>query len=187
MIAMVLLHANRQGICSTSESTFLPRRDILWPTHKVIRPKIRCIVSPNCSIKARWSIDIKYGVKLDAVALLQEWVTQIGSQAGLNLARTQILSGAIGIPESRLVVSNWPAKPNTCTSVCQGGCFAACSTPSTNRKRMQNFIIIYLCVQMEVDFDTLSELEAFWSGIPQQDHKAWSERARVGSLTFSNS
>ncbi|BDA47699.1 hypothetical protein COCOBI_10-5500 [Coccomyxa sp. Obi] len=59
---------------------------------------------------------------------------QIGSQAGLDSARTQILSGAIGIPESRLV--------------------------------------------MEVDFDTLSELEAFWSSIPQQDHKAWSERAR---------
>ncbi|KAK9905779.1 hypothetical protein WJX75_006109 [Coccomyxa subellipsoidea] len=59
---------------------------------------------------------------------------QIGSQAGLDLSKTQILSGAIGVPESRLV--------------------------------------------MEVDFDTLAELEAFWSSIPQQDHKAWSERAR---------
>lgn len=35
---------------------------------------------------------------------------------------------------------------------------------------------------MEVDFDTLAELETFWASIPQQEHKAWSERARVGSL-----
>lgn len=114
-IVMVLLHANRQGICSTSESTFFPRKEVLWRNLKFTRPKRRCSAIPSCSIKARWSIDIKYGVKLDAVALLQEWVMQIGSQAGLDLARTQILSGAIGIPESRLVVSTWSAKPNSRT------------------------------------------------------------------------
>lgn len=38
---------------------------------------------------------------------------------------------------------------------------------------------------MEVDFDTLAELEAFWSSIPQQDHKAWSERARVGFIPWA--
>ncbi|EIE23756.1 hypothetical protein COCSUDRAFT_53450 [Coccomyxa subellipsoidea C-169] len=128
--------ANRQGLCSTSGSTLTFRREVLWPRQRnqrlhEIRQKR---AQPCCSIKARWCIDINYGVKLDAVALLQEWVTQIGSQAGLDLSRTQILSGAIGVPESRLV--------------------------------------------MEVDFDTLAELEAFWSSIPQQDHKAWSERAR---------
>jgi hypothetical protein len=34
-------------------------------------------------------------------------------------------------------------------------------------------------LQLEVEFDTLAELEEFWASIPQQDHKAWSQRAQV--------
>ncbi|KAL4545020.1 hypothetical protein Ndes2526B_g02139 [Nannochloris sp. 'desiccata'] len=37
----------------------------------------------TCAIKARWCLDIKYGAKMEAVALLQEWVREIGSIAGL--------------------------------------------------------------------------------------------------------
>ena len=60
-------------------------------------------VAVQASIRARWCIDIKYGVKLDAVALLSEWVQNIGSQAGLS-DNVHILSGAVGVPESRLEV-----------------------------------------------------------------------------------
>ena len=44
----------------------------------------------------------RYGVKLDAVALVQDWVRDVGSQAGLTCSNAQILSGAVGVPESRL-------------------------------------------------------------------------------------
>lgn len=40
---------------------------------------------------------------MDAVALLSEWVQNIGSQAGLT-DNVHILSGAVGVPESRLEV-----------------------------------------------------------------------------------
>lgn len=54
------------------------------------------------NIKARWLIDIRYGMKLDAVELLQEWVADIGAQAGLTPFNATISSGAVGVPESRL-------------------------------------------------------------------------------------
>ncbi|CAK0783226.1 hypothetical protein CVIRNUC_006425 [Coccomyxa viridis] len=57
----------------------------------------------------------------------------IGSQAGLS-DNVHILSGAVGVPESR--------------------------------------------IELEVEFDTLAELEHFWAAIPPQDHKAWSQRAQ---------
>ena len=47
----------------------------------------------------------RYGKKLDAVDLLQEWVREIGSTAGLSGENTSINSGSIGSPESRLEVS----------------------------------------------------------------------------------
>ena len=36
-----------------------------------------------------------------------------------------------------------------------------------------------LHIQMEVDFETLSGLEDFWSSIPATEHKAWSQRMQV--------
>ena len=39
---------------------------------------------------------------MEAIGLLQEWVQDIGSQAGLIANNTTILSGAVGAPESRL-------------------------------------------------------------------------------------
>lgn len=56
----------------------------------------------QAGIRARWCIDIRYGFKLDAVALMQEWVQDIGSQAGLSPSNARINSGAVGVPESRL-------------------------------------------------------------------------------------
>ena len=39
---------------------------------------------------------------MEAVALLQEWVQDIGSEAGLEPSNTAITSGSVGVPESRL-------------------------------------------------------------------------------------
>jgi hypothetical protein len=46
----------------------------------------------------------RYGSKLDATALLQEWVRDVGAAAGLTPANTRLASGALGVPESRLEV-----------------------------------------------------------------------------------
>ncbi|GAX75522.1 hypothetical protein CEUSTIGMA_g2965.t1 [Chlamydomonas eustigma] len=56
-----------------------------------------------CSgLRARWCIDVRYGCKQDATALLQEWVRDVGSLAGLNKSNTRLSGGSIGVPESRL-------------------------------------------------------------------------------------
>ena len=52
---------------------------------------------------------VRFGVKSEALALLQEWVRDVGSHAGLNGSNTRILSGAIGCPESRLEVRSTDA------------------------------------------------------------------------------
>jgi hypothetical protein len=46
----------------------------------------------------------RYGMKLDAVVLLQEWVRDVGGRAGLSESNARIGSGAVGLPESRLEV-----------------------------------------------------------------------------------
>ena len=51
---------------------------------------------------------------MEAIALLQEWVLSIGSQAGLTEHNTTILSGAIGAPESRLEAQTFPSLPFKC-------------------------------------------------------------------------
>ena len=41
---------------------------------------------------------------MEALDLLQEWVRELGSQAGLTAGNTRIFSGSVGVPESRLEV-----------------------------------------------------------------------------------
>lgn len=71
---------------------------------------------------------------MEAIALLQEWVQTIGSRAGLTDQNATILSGAVGVPESRL--------------------------------------------ELEIELDSLAQLESFWGQIAPQAHKAWSQRAQ---------
>lgn len=78
---------------------------------------------------------------MDAVALVQEWVRTIGSQAGLTPSNTAINSGSVGVPESRL--------------------------------------------ELEVEFDSLAQLEDFWASIPPDLHRQWS--ARVQSMIVDGS
>ena len=56
---------------------------------------------------------------MEAIALLEEWVRSIGSQAGLTGQNATISSGAVGVPESRLEAS-------------------AVSTPSFSRTRQSH-------------------------------------------------
>lgn len=62
------------------------------------------VVRPCASVRARWVIDVRYGHKAEAIALMQEWVQTIGSKAGFTAANTRLSSGAVGAPESRLEV-----------------------------------------------------------------------------------
>lgn len=39
-------------------------------------------------------------------------------------------------------------------------------------------------VQLEVEFDSFSQLEGFWGSIPPVEHKAWSQRVQVASCFF---
>ncbi len=48
--------------------------------------------------------DVEYGHKQTVTGLLQEWVADIGSLAGLKPANTAISSGSVGVAESRLEV-----------------------------------------------------------------------------------
>ena len=137
----------------------------------------------RASIRARWCIDIKYGAKLDAVSLVSEWVQNIGSQAGLS-DNVHILSGAVGVPESRIEVSKHQLlsllhtlqhTKRRLSFLFQSSRLRSirlCSTPGT----------LDWCMQLEVEFDTLAELEHFWAAIPPQDHKAWSQRAQVHAI-----
>lgn len=63
----------------------------------------RCVVSTR-AYKARWLLDVRFGQKAKATDLLLQWVRDVGSQAGLSSSNTSILSGAVGAPESRLVL-----------------------------------------------------------------------------------
>lgn len=38
--------------------------------------------------------------------------------------------------------------------------------------------VTFLCVQLEVEFDSLSDVEEFWASLPSSEHQAWSQRAR---------
>eukprot|EP00798_Chlamydomonas_sp_ICE-L_P030575 gene30575-35593_t len=56
----------------------------------------------SCSVLARWTFDARYGHKAEATSLLQDWVKDVGSKAGLSTSNTRLSSGAIGAPEARL-------------------------------------------------------------------------------------
>lgn len=73
--------------------------------HSILRDQDRHnIVCRASSIRARWCFDCRYGTKMKGVALMQEWVRDIGSRAdpGLTPENARINSGSIGSPESRL-------------------------------------------------------------------------------------
>jgi hypothetical protein len=64
-------------------------------------PPRRRRAAPPAAIRARWRLDVRYGRKMEAVALLQEWAREVGAPAGLA-PEAALVSGAVGAPESRL-------------------------------------------------------------------------------------
>ncbi|WP_348946416.1 hypothetical protein ABHF33_07720 [Chitinibacter sp. FCG-7] len=52
---------------------------------------------------ARWSIDVRFGHKAEAVALMQQWLREIGSQIGWTADKVRLLTGSVGANESLLV------------------------------------------------------------------------------------
>ena len=56
------------------------------------------------AIRARWTIDVRYGRKAEAIELLKAWVDTIGRPCGLHWRNTRLNSGSLGAPESRLEV-----------------------------------------------------------------------------------
>lgn len=52
---------------------------------------------------ARWSIDARFGHKAEALALMQQWLVEIGSQIGWTKANVKLLTGSVGANESLIV------------------------------------------------------------------------------------
>ena len=44
---------------------------------------------------------------------------------------------------------------------------------------------VAFAMQLEVELESLAQLETLWSQIPPQAHKAWSQRAQVGAFICS--
>ena len=51
---------------------------------------------------ARWSIDVKFGYKQDALDLMNRWADEIGSQVGWTRERMRLLTGSVGALESTI-------------------------------------------------------------------------------------
>lgn len=114
---------------------------------------------------------------MEAIALLQEWVQTIGSQAGLTDQNATILSGAVGVPESRLEASI--CSSDHCSSArISVHALMACFLAACMGSFMYGCDVSY-CVQLEIELDSLAQLESFWGQIAPQAHKAWSQRAQV--------
>lgn len=49
---------------------------------------------------ARWTAEARFGHKSEALALLQQWYDEIGSQTDIDIATKRILSGSVGAGEA---------------------------------------------------------------------------------------
>lgn len=49
---------------------------------------------------ARWTVEAQFGKKAAAIALLNEWYTQIGSQTDIDLSTKRLLGGSVGAGEA---------------------------------------------------------------------------------------
>lgn len=51
---------------------------------------------------ARWQIDAKFGHKQKVIEALQDWMESIGSQIGWKQDKVRLLTGSVGVAESRV-------------------------------------------------------------------------------------
>jgi hypothetical protein len=52
---------------------------------------------------ARWSIDAKFGYKQAVIDSMKRWLSEIGPQAGVDTARTRLLTGSVGALEATVI------------------------------------------------------------------------------------
>ena len=48
---------------------------------------------------ARWQFTAKFGYKDKAIALIEEWNVEIGSQTNVDAASSRIITGSVGVSE----------------------------------------------------------------------------------------
>ena len=72
---------------------------------------------------------------MDAVALLQEWIVEVGSAAGLTPQNTFLATGSVGAPESTLEVRGGGGRPtagmgsSSLLLPCPDACACTCNSP----------------------------------------------------------
>ena len=95
--------------CCSLQPVFLPLTLIFCLRDCLLAQHTEVTTYPSTSAV----VSCRYGVKMEAVGLLQEWVRDIGSHAGLSSAtdNVRIFSGSIGVPESRLEVGSHLVSP----------------------------------------------------------------------------
>ena len=54
------------------------------------------------AIRARWTVDVKFGRRQDAVSLLREWAQNVALKATPPPSNVALLAAAIGVPEARV-------------------------------------------------------------------------------------
>jgi len=97
---MALLRAplGRSGAASAGSFAAAPRQ----PPPAARGHRSRLLPACAASVRARWLLDARYGHKTEATALVREWVEQVGAAAGLAASNARLVSGAFGVPESRI-------------------------------------------------------------------------------------
>ncbi len=53
---------------------------------------------------ARWSVEVRFGRKEAALALMRRWWEEIAPAIGWSRQQARLLSGSLGVPESRVEV-----------------------------------------------------------------------------------
>lgn len=51
---------------------------------------------------ARWSVDVKFGHKDQAMDIFRKWQKEVGEKVGWGNGASRILTGSVGAPESRI-------------------------------------------------------------------------------------
>jgi hypothetical protein len=57
-------------------------------------------------IIARWQIDARFGHKQEVIEHLQRWMQEVGSEVGWGPNNVTMLTGSVGIAESRIEVEH---------------------------------------------------------------------------------
>jgi hypothetical protein len=55
---------------------------------------------------ARWQIDARFGEKQKVIDLMRAWEKDIGSKAGIEKMKTQLLTGSIGAREATVEMNH---------------------------------------------------------------------------------